>query len=120
MLETITVAMNAERDAHIRAKLAEHGEAMHALMRARDEENAALMRARDEDTTKIAELVKTLKVKPLLPVSLLALQASMKEAQQTHLGKVSQPPAAPSYCPSFRLILVFWPTPSPYSSSATS
>ncbi len=43
MLETITVAMTAERDAHIRAKLAEHEEAMHALMKARDEENATLM-----------------------------------------------------------------------------
>ncbi len=37
MLKTITVAMNAERDAHIRAKLAEHEEAMHALLQVRDE-----------------------------------------------------------------------------------
>ena len=60
MLETITVAMTAERDAHIQAKLAEHEEAMHALMRAHDEGNAALMRARDEENAaEIAELVKT-------------------------------------------------------------
>jgi hypothetical protein len=50
MLETITEAITAERDAHIQAKLAEHDEVMHALMRARDEENAA----------KIAELIKTI------------------------------------------------------------
>ena len=50
MLETITEAITAERDAHIQAKLAEHDEVMHALVRARDEENAA----------EIAELIKTI------------------------------------------------------------
>ena len=50
MLETITVAMTAERDAHIQAKLAEQEEAMHAMMQARDEEYAAtLMQERDEN-----------------------------------------------------------------------
>ncbi len=37
MLVTITVAMTAERDAHIAAKLAEREKAMYALMQSRDE-----------------------------------------------------------------------------------
>ena len=59
MLETITVAMNAEQDARIRAKLAAHEKAMNALLQVRDEEYATRMRARDEENTvKIAELDK--------------------------------------------------------------
>ncbi len=43
VLEAITVAVNAERDAYVRAKLAEHDEAMHAMMQVRNEEYAARM-----------------------------------------------------------------------------
>ena len=38
VLEAITVAVNAERDAYVRAKLAERYEAMHAMLQVRDEE----------------------------------------------------------------------------------
>ncbi len=37
VLEAITVAVNAERDAYVRAKLAEQDEVTHAMLQARDE-----------------------------------------------------------------------------------
>jgi hypothetical protein len=98
-------------------KLAEHDEAMRAMLQVRDEEyssrmqvrnkeHAARMRARDaENSTKLLSLFKLLKVKSLIPVPSLALQASMMEAQQIHLEMVSGPQAASSHRPSFRLIL---------------
>jgi hypothetical protein len=118
MLETITVAVNAERDAYVRAKLAEHDEAMRAMLHVRDEEYAARMRARDaENVAKLLSMLKLLKVKSFIPVLPLALQASTMEAQQIYLRMVSEPPAASSDRPSSRLILG-WRRQSPYSSSA--